>query len=305
MTDDRLLPNDDPPAGADPVQLEADRRHGADALATLTDALPRAEFRARLRNGFIAGELPESVTARELRVVPPSGATTTPRSASPRPRPRPAGRRWRSLAPLAAAAALLIVMALDRAPAWHVTAVNGDGVAVIDQQPIPLTHGDQLSAALHPGARVRVPDGAEIEIMAGRALAVRMLSGTDAIVPPAPSRWLKRHVTARIDHGQWRITTGPAFAGAQLEIETPHADVMVTGTTLSVICEPQGTCVCVFEGHVRVGHTPSDLVMVEHGHLRYMWADGGEPKSADIRPVEEQELGRFRREMQARLDRAR
>jgi hypothetical protein len=207
--------------------------------------------------------------------------------------------------PRAAAAALVAVVTLDRGPVWRVTHVSGEGIAIVDRTPVPLNHVDELSAALHPGARVRVPDGAEIEITGGTALVVRMMSGTDAIIPPTPSRWMHRRVTGRIDHGQWRITTGPAFAGARLEIETPHADVEVMGTTLSVICEPTGTCVCVFEGRVQVGHTPRDRAFVEAGHLRYVWADGAVPKDAGIRSIENEQLGKFRQEKRAELERRR
>jgi FecR-like protein len=307
MTDDRLRPNRVPPNTEDPVALEADRRRGAEALARLADEPARVEFRARLRDAFQAGAIPSpairspapGTTASALAgrfAVHPGGASR---------RPWLTAGRGRILVPLAAVAALVAVVTLDRAPAWRVTHVSGEGIAIVDQTPVPLNHVDELAAAIHPGARVRVPDGAEIEITGGTALVIRMLSGTDAIVPPTPSRWLHRRVAGRIDHGQWRITTGPPFAGARLEIETPHADVEVMGTTLSVICEPTGTCVCVFEGRVRVGHTSRDRVSVEAGHLRYLWADGGEPKVSGIRPIENEQLGTFRQEKRAELERGR
>jgi len=302
MTDDRLQSNGDPPDTEDPVVLEADRRRGAEALARLADEPARTEFRSRLRDAFQAGTLTAPATRSPApREAGPAPGRLAVRAGGASRRPWLTPERTWILAPLAAAAALLVVVALDRGPAWRVTHVSGEGIAIVDQTPVPLNHVEEMSSALHAGARVRVPDGAEIEITAGTELVVRMMSGTDAIVPPTPSRWLHRRVTGRIEHGQWRITTGPRFAGARLEVETPHADIEVSGTTLSVICEPTGTCVCVFEGRVRVGHTPRDRVSVEAGHLRYVWADGGPPKDAGIRPIENEQLGKFREEKRAEL----
>src|SRR5205085_433042 len=103
------------------------------------------------------------------------------------------------------------------------------------------------------GARVRVPSGAAIEIAAAGDMVVQITSGTDATVPGVPGRWFGRRVEGELESGELRITTGPRFAGATLALTTPEANVVVTGTTLAVIREPAGTCVCVFDGRVRVG----------------------------------------------------
>ena len=70
--------------------------------------------------------------------------------------------------------------------------------------------------------------------------------------------------------------------------------MQVTGTTLAVICEDQGTCVCVFEGTVRVGARGAAPEAVTNGRRRFVFHDGRPPESAEIRVVERAELGRFR-----------
>jgi ferric-dicitrate binding protein FerR (iron transport regulator) len=51
------------------------------------------------------------------------------------------------------------------------------------------------------------------------------------------------------------ISTGRAFHGATLEMETPEAVAHVTGTSLAVLRDLEaGTCVCVMEGRVVVSY---------------------------------------------------
>ena len=56
-------------------------------------------------------------------------------------------------------------------------------------------------------------------------------------------------------------------------MRAPEVRVEVTGTTLAVIREPQGTCVCVLEGAVRMGGPREPMATVPHGHLRYVFGD--------------------------------
>src|SRR4029077_6921354 len=94
--------------------------------------------------------------------------------------------------------------------------------------------------------------------------------------------------------GEIRITTGPRFAGARLAVSSPRAGAEVKGTTLAVIREPGGTCVCVYDGVVRVGEKRGPMVEVGHGHRRYVFNDGRDPEIAEIREAEVSKLGEFR-----------
>jgi hypothetical protein len=63
-----------------------------------------------------------------------------------------------------------------------------------------------------------------------------------------------------------------------------------------VICEPQGTCVCVLEGRVMVGPKDGTMERVDGGHRRYVFADGRPPEMAEMRPTEHSPLGEMRAE---------
>jgi hypothetical protein len=171
-----------------------------------------------------------------------------------------------------------------------VTDVEGEGIAVVDGRGIPMNHREELALALRPGARVIVPAGCQIEITNPGNLVVQMTSGTEAEVPRAPSRWFRRTVSGEITTGQWRITTGAGFRGARLMVKTPEAGVEVTGTTLAVIREPHGTCVCVLEGGVRVGRHDGERATIEAGYRRFMFVDGRD-ESDEMRPDERMKLG--------------
>jgi ferric-dicitrate binding protein FerR (iron transport regulator) len=91
--------------------------------------------------------------------------------------------------------------------------------------------------------------------------------------------------------GEIRIATGPDFRGARLTIATPEARVEVTGTTLAVIREPAGTCVCVMQGNVRVGAGSGAMERIEAGRRIYVFNDGRPPERAEMRPTEVAPLG--------------
>jgi ferric-dicitrate binding protein FerR (iron transport regulator) len=266
--------------------LDPAQERAREALDRMPAAPPDPDFRATLRAEVATGRFRERGTGRPLedalrRRAGPRGVLGSP------------AVRWAGV-PLAFAALLMMVSALNRAPDWSVSAASGLGIAVVDGQPIPMNHTAELARALQAGARVRVPEGSEIELMGPGQMLIQLTSGTDFVVPPTPGRWWRRSVSAEVRAGELRITTGPHFHGARLTLTTPAARVEVTGTTLAVICDPEGTCVCVLEGRVRVGPLDGALADVEGGHLRFIYSDGREPKVAGMREVEATRLGEMR-----------
>jgi ferric-dicitrate binding protein FerR (iron transport regulator) len=260
------------------------------AVASLGERPASPEFRARLREEFASG----AIAARAedgARVVP----------LPPRRRGLAAPLRWATA--IAAAAAIVIGgWTLNAGPKWEIDTVSGDGVATVDGRPIPLAHTAELAEALTPGARIRVPAGAVLSIRSPGVLAIQMTSETDATIPPTPGRWFRRAVDAEIRSGEWRLMTGPKFHGARFAIATPSAHVEIVGTTLAVICEPEGTCVCVYEGRARVGRDATDMVPVDGGRRRYVYNDATrEPELAPMRPTEAVALPEFRRHMAAEM----
>lgn len=273
--------------------LDADARRAREALDGLSAPPADPAFRAALAQRFASGAIAPAA----------AGETVVPFPRLRRPWHRTPAARW-ALAPVALAAAFLAVLYLDRGPGWGVMAANGAGVAVIDGRQVPLADAAALARALEPGARVRLPEGATLEIASGRALAIHATPGTEFTVPRSPGRWFSRAAATELASGSLRFTTGPGFAGARLAVFTAEASIEVTGTTLAVICDTPGTCVCVFEGAVRVG--PRDggaMEPVGAMRLRMIKKDGSEPKSASIRPTEAAELGAFRERGREYLDR--
>jgi ferric-dicitrate binding protein FerR (iron transport regulator) len=256
--------------------LTAEQQRARDAVRALRPPAADPAFRARLRNDFVSGRL----------------------AAGPARHARPAWYRSPRVAfallPLAAAAAVAVVLVLNRGPAWSVAPSRGEGVAVVDGLPVPMEHTAELAARIRPGVRLRVPEGAEIELMSAGGVAIQVTAGSDFSVPDVPGRWFGRSTSAELRSGEVRITTGAGFHGARLAVITPEARVEITGTTLAVIREPAGTCVCVLEGRVMVGATPSEMVPVERGRRRYVFADGRPSEEAEMRPAEHEALPAFR-----------
>lgn len=255
-----------------------------DAVRGLEQPRADAAFRERLKRDFVTGHIGE----RRVIELPP---TWHQRLA------------WRlALAPVAVAALAVVVVLANRGPGWTVLTTTGDGVAVVDQTPVPIGHGEELARHLYAGARLTVPAGAEIELASAGGLVVQVTGGTEFTLPAIPGRWFGRRVAGAVRHGEIRLTTGAAFHGARLRVDTPEATVEVTGTTLAVICEPVGTCVCVYDGEVRVGARGAAAESVSSGRRRFVYKDGRPPELADIRPLENQQLGRFRDRRRAWLE---
>jgi ferric-dicitrate binding protein FerR (iron transport regulator) len=268
---------------AEPLTPEEERVRAA--VKGLPAPAPGAEFRELLRTEFTSGHFRERVPGIASAAAGRSRASL-PWYASPR-------ARWAGV-PLAFAALLIAASVLNRGPDWTVSSATGLGVALVDGQPVPMNHVEELERVLRPGTRVRVPDGASLEIMGPGQMVVQLAPGTDLTIPATSGRWWGRHASAEVRSGELRITTGPRFHGARLAITTPAAVVEVTGTTLAVICDPEGTCVCVLEGRVRVGPRDGPMADVEQGHLRFTYNDGRDPKVAGMRENEAIELGRLR-----------
>ncbi|TMQ74199.1 MAG: FecR domain-containing protein [Candidatus Eisenbacteria bacterium] len=241
-------------------------------------AMPRADvaYRARLKRDFASGR----IGARRVLELPVAWHR------------RPFWR-W-ALAPVTVALLAVALFATNRGPAWTVLSTTGDGIAIVDETPVPLAHAEELERRLRPGARVVAPEGAEVELASAAGIVFQVTGGTEFTVPASPGRWFARRVTGAVRHGEIRVTTGPSFRGARLHLDTPEAAVEVTGTTLAVICEPAGTCVCVFEGVVHVGAKGAAAEAVPGGRRRYVFSDGRPPEVADIRPAEIGKLGSFR-----------
>lgn len=239
---------------------------------------PRAEpaFRERLKRDFVIGRVGE----RPALVMPVAWHRR---------------RVWRvALVPVAAALLVVTVWVTDRGPGWSVMASRGDGRAVVDGVEVPMSSRADLARRMRPGARVAVPADGELELASASGMIVQVTAGSEVTLPRTPGRWFNRRVSGEVRRGEIRVTTGDAFRGARLSVRTPEVMVEVTGTTLAVICEAAGTCVCVYDGVVEVGAHGGGMEAVPSGRRRFVFNDGRPPESAGIRPMENTKLGMFR-----------
>ena len=173
---------------------------------------------------------------------------------------------------------------------------QGEGTALVNGRALPLSDRAALGRSLRGGARLRLPEGVSLTIVAPGRMAVEVTPGTDAMLGAPPARWLGRMASAEVESGELRITTGERFPGSHLMLQTPEVNVVVTGTTLAVIREPRGTCVCVMDGMVHVGVRGQPMVEVQAGRRRYFYRDGRPPAQDEMLPTERTKLG----EMMAR-----
>ena len=238
-----------------PPSPELERARAAVRGLPVQEADPA--FRARLKGDFVAGRI-----GRPATLV-----------LAGRDRARAA---WLAWAAIPAAAALVVAVAiLDRPPPWRLMASEGARAATADGHALGQTA--EVERMLHAGARVRVPEGSVLTLASAGRLAIELMPGTEMILPAPPGRWLARSGHARVTGGEVRVTTGPAFRGARLTIETGEARLEATGTTFAVLCLPVGTCVCVYEGRVRVGAKRGAMEGVPAGRRREIFRDGRPP----------------------------
>jgi len=265
------------------------------ARRVLLDAAPPragSAFRERLKDEFVTGAIEVSGT-REARgrarrkTLPIYGL-----------RPRSRAPVWIAASVAAAAALTIVIGTLNQGTKWLVTGVRGEGMVAVDGEQVSLSDRTALNRLLVPGAEVKIPDGVEIDLVSDGAMALQLTRRTDLTLPPPPARWINRHTEVHVRYGDIRVTTGPKFHGTRLDVVTPDAAVNVTGTTLAVIVQTNGTCVCVLEGVARVGRMvdglPTDVQPVPGGRLRFVWKGDKPPSTDHMRDMERAKLTEFR-----------
>jgi ferric-dicitrate binding protein FerR (iron transport regulator) len=204
---------------------------------------------------------------------------------------------------VAAAAALVVVFwVANRGPRWQVSEITGAGEVEVNGERIAAADRARLQGAMTPGARVVIPAGGELELLSAGALVLQITSGTTMTVPTSPGRWLGKRIETEIEAGEARLSTGPRFRGATLIAHTAETTVRVTGTTLTIIREPAGSCVCVLEGTVEMTDRGSATVPVAPGLRRYVFADARPPRTEAIFPMEAMKLGMLKERAEPLLD---
>lgn len=261
-----------------------DRVRAALLALPVIDAEPA--FRARLRSQFTQGAF-ESQAGGVGRISP------LPRS------------EWIGAALAVAACLVLAFLVLDRGPDWQVTRTGGQGSVLVGNRMVPLSDVATLSAALARGGRIRLPASGTLELVAPGSIAMSLAEGSEVVIPRAPGRWFGRSVRAEVRNGEAFITTGRRFSGSHLTVTTDEATVEVVGTTFAVLRHPEGTCVCVMDGRVRVSPAGESVIEVGAGLRRFCYPRGSArtSESAPILGYSEKVLHQLRDSTERLLER--
>jgi len=163
-------------------------------------------------------------------------------------------------------------------------AVAPEGIEFPGDTPMTADSLTQLTR-VGPG-EIRLSGSSELELEFDSKLRLRMLSGTEASIPAAPTRWFGRARTLEVRAGEiFGATAGPL--GFQLHLSTPEAEAVLSGTSFAVIRNEEATCFCLYRGRLditeRSTREPIDLPL-EHRVLVYR--DG---RPARIEPITDRE----------------
>jgi hypothetical protein len=244
--------------------LDPQQRRARDAVRGLGTPSADPAFRARLKEQFVAGAVPE----------PKSPVATRP----------PARIPWFSWGTLAAAAALAwAVLGLNSLPGPELLVVHGPGTVVVDGRTIDAT-GPDFARVLEPGVRLQVGDETSLDILYPGSLVWRLAPGTDFVLPGRPGRWFRRTVTADLALGEVSVRTGPDFAGGRLHVVTPTGAAVVSGTLINIFHNEELSCFCLHDGTARVVVGGTDLGEIPAMKRRVVFSDDREPVIADIAP---------------------
>jgi hypothetical protein len=272
---------------------------------------PSEEFVARLRSEFAAGTIRPGPFATDSEEkpwleddrrdeasatpdAPPAEAASGGEIPGPEARPRVVRFPWRFVFPVAAAAAiLLVVFVLNRGSGPGNITAQGNGTIHIGDETFPFSEAEEFTHRLQPGTKFAVEGdmSALLDLLYPGNLAVQATPGVTMTVPQPPGRWFGRTSKFQIDRGEVRVVTGPDFAGSLLRIRTPGTSVEVLGTTLAVLCDPCSTCVCVLDGTARMKDRSGEMVRVPPGMRNTIFNELDQPLIKEpIRPSERMKL---------------
>ncbi len=264
-----------------PRSDEADEAAILEQLQSAPVPVAEATFRERLKREFISGSFADRPVVLSLPPI----------------RRR---RRMRWAVGLAAAASVTITAAaFNEAPRWTALPSAGTGTLTVNGVSFPVGNSEELTRRLRPGSRVLLESTQDLDLVSSGLLAMQLSPGTELVLPAPPGRWFGRAGRASVDRGLLRVTTGRRFSGARLAITTPEATVRVTGTTLAVIAEPTGTCVCVLEGTAHVRPHRGAMTRVHPGSQCEVARGAATSRMHDMREAERPKLLDLRDRLQS------
>jgi len=255
--------------------LTAAQRRAQDAVRSLTRPAADPDFRARLKQDFMTGALAQQAGQADAAVRKPF-------------------RPWMAWAPVATAAVILVmVFVTNPLPAPQVIAVTGEGTVTVDGRTFSAADRDAYAGLLGPGSRLEVAAGASVDILYPGAMVMRVESGSEFDLPGRPGRWIGRRLDGWLKAGEVSIMTEEGFHGNHLAVGTPDGTAVISGTLANVMVNDQVTCICLFEGHLRVESPDADLGNVEAGKRWVLHRDGSAPEYLPIAPPHQEHMEAF------------
>ncbi len=189
--------------------------------------------------------------------------------------PLRARRTFRRLVLGASAAAILAVtFFLPDPERWS---VQLDGRLSFDATEFLPGEEARLAAALEGSgmvetalARAHFALGGELalELQADSALFFPLQTELDGVAP----------LEFELTRGETYVRTGPSYPGNPIVVRTKLANVALHGTTVGVLVDGQGTCVCVAEGTARVTSSSGSQDVGPRTTLRVFFDPGMSPK---------------------------
>jgi len=264
--------------------LGPDEQAARDAVRGLGTPKADPAFRNRLRNDFVSGRV----------------------AGKPVPTGAPGPGWWTRWVALPAAAAILVVALtlMNHGPSMTLVRAAGEGTAWVNGKEIPLSDPGALTAALQPGATLKLNRTTTVDLLFDHVLMFQASPGTEFTIPNAPGRWVGTTSRCLVRVGELQVMSGPAFPGRSLVMHTPDGMIEMTGTIVSVVTDSTGTCVCVQEGTARIGPDPGALKAVPAGERMVLPRGGASPFIAPIAPPHQEHLEKFESQYRSMVGRS-
>ena len=265
-----------------PDRLEPRQRLAQDAVRSLGVPDADAAFRARLKEQFVAGAIPERRPA-----------------VSRLPRRRAAIYGWGGVA--LAAALALAAFGLNRLPGPELLSARGRGTVTVDGRTVDAGDATRIAALMRPGARIRLDGETSLDILYRNTLAMRLTPGTDLVLPKRPGRWFSRPVSAELALGEVSLRTGPGLRGGALRVDTPAGSALITGTLIDVYFNGELSCFCLHDGTAHVLVDGTDFGAIPAMKRLVVHLDNRTPECLDIAPPHLEHMQALDRERGAGL----
>lgn len=216
--------------------FSAEEIRALEAVRSLPEPEADPDFRARLRQSFVTGSINASQAPHE-----------TVWRGAPAPLPR-----WRRFAPLAVAAAAIILLVVPyvRTPGLDLIGVQGANQIVLNGELVSCDDLSPIQAALQPGCRIDVPEGATVQLARAGELLMD-LDGVRFTFPSMPLPLIGGGMSSTIEgDGTVRVATAPGFSGSKYRLRVGDANLLIRNSVFTVSSTDGEIGINVLEGEL-------------------------------------------------------